>query len=75
MLVSGTLPLLICLRTLLCQVLSNLFLTWITTFAQLAIVFAILTSKRNLVPYGVPFLWVSIYLNCQRTQLVQRQTP
>lgn len=50
------------------------FLKWIITFAQLAIVFAIL-RKRILVQYGVPFLWVSVYLNCQRTQLVQSTTP
>lgn len=55
MLVSGILPLLICPRTVLCQVLSILFLKRITTFAQLAIVFAALASKRNLLQYGVPF--------------------
>ena len=57
MLVSGILPLLICPRTVLCQVLYIFFffLTWITTFAQLAIVFAALASKRNLLQNGVPF--------------------
>lgn len=40
----------------------NSFLTWITTFAHLVIVFAVLQAKRILVQYEIPFLWVSTYV-------------
>ena len=75
MLVSGILPLLICPRTVLCQVLSILFFNMDNHICTVSNCFCSISKQKESAPIWSSFLCVSIYLNCQKTQLVQKQTP